>query len=249
MSKPKPPDAGQTADTQQKYNIGAGQAQQETNMVDQYTPFGSLNYSQTGVNPDGTPKFSAMQSATPVVQDSYNQLLGRINSQAGTDTTGTQMGLYSQYMQPLLDQQQRQLDDKLNTQGITRGGDSQAFNDAQNLNARNTNDQRNSWLINSINAANLVQNQPYNQLNSLRSGAAPAFGNTPTSQIQPANYAGLTEQNYQQQMAQSNAIMGGLFGVPTALLGGWARGGFGGSGSGGGISTDPYGSGGQYYGR
>lgn len=250
---PQSPDPTATANTQQQYNIGGAQAQQETNMVNQNTPFGSLAYSQTGVNPDGTPKFSANQSYTPQVQGTIDQLLGKANSQAGTDTIGTQMGLYSQYMQPLIDQQQRKLNDQLQTQGITQGGDQQAFNNAQNLNARNVADQRSNWLINSIGAANQVQMQPYNELNALRTGANPGFGNTPTAQIQPANYMGQVQSNYQNQMGAANAWNTGLFGLGSAAIGGLARGFgggmFGGGGDGSSISTDPYGSGGQYYGR
>lgn len=222
MSKSKPPDPTQTANTQQKYNIGAGTSQQELNMVGQNTPFGSLSYDQTGTNPDGTPKFTATQTATPQVQSAYDQLLGKINNQG--DVTGEQFGLYSKYMQPLIDQQQRQLDTRLQNQGITTGSD--AYNNAQNLQARNVGDQRTNWLLNSGNLAMQEQNQPFQQLSSLRTGAAPGFGSTPNTQIQPANYAGLAEQNYAQQLQQNNAMMSGLFGVPTALLGGWARGGF-----------------------
>jgi len=68
--------------------------------------------------------------------------------------------------------------------------------------------------------------------------------------IQPANYTGavaqeenINEQNYQQQMAQQNALMNGLFKLGTAGVGlatgnpfaaAGAMGGFGGNGSGGG---------------
>lgn len=41
----------------------------------------------------------------------------------------------------------------------------------------------------------------------------PQFQQTPTVQEQPANYQGLTEQNYQQQMAQYQAMLSGLFGL------------------------------------
>lgn len=229
MSKgPKPPDAGALAQQQQQYNIGAGTAQQNLNMVNQQTPFGSLNYSQDGTNPDGTPKFSATQTYTPQVQSSIDQLLGKINTGQGQDTAGTQMGLYSQYMQPLIDQQQKELDNKLHNQGIQPGGgDPTAYNNAQNLFGRNVADQRTNWLLNSLGAAQQVQNQPYQQLSSLRTGAAPGFGTTPTAQIQPPNYMGAAEQQYQQQTQQANAMNQGLFGIGGSVLGGMARSGFG----------------------
>jgi hypothetical protein len=48
--------------------------------------------------------------------------------------------------------------------------------------------------------------------------------------IQPASYQGaaygsadLAQKNYQSNLAQQQAMMSGLFGIPTALLGGWAK--------------------------
>jgi len=53
--------------------------------------------------------------------------------------------------------------------------------------------------------------------------------NTPQLNIQPANLIGATanaqqaaEASYQDQLKQSQAMMSGLFGIPTAALGGWA---------------------------
>jgi hypothetical protein len=59
-----------------------------------------------------------------------------------------------------------------------------------------------------------------------------SFVNAPSLQIQPANLIGATanaqqaqQQTYEDQLAQNNAMMSGLFGIPTAILGGWAQGG------------------------
>src|SRR6185503_3259069 len=126
---PKPPNAGALAAQQATFNKTAGQQQQETNMVNQTTPFGSLQYSQTGTNPDGTPIFAANQSFSPQVQGAYDSIFGKINSNAGQDLTGTQMGLYSKYMQPLIDQQRNKLEGKLYNQGLQPGvGDGRAYN-------------------------------------------------------------------------------------------------------------------------
>ena len=65
---------------------------------------------------------------------------------------------------------------------------------------------------------------------SLVSGAAPqgpTFQPTPTAQVQPPNYTGTVEQQYGQQLAANTAAQSGMWGIPTALAGGWARGGFG----------------------
>jgi len=72
---------------------------------------------------------------------------------------------------------------------------------------------------------------------------------TPALNLQPANYTGavanyqnMQQQTYQDQLQQSQAMMSGLFGIPTAILGGWAKAGFPGastaaSGIGSGISS------------
>lgn len=220
---PKAPDPVKTANAQQTYNIGAGTAQQNLNMVDQTTPFGSLNYSQTGTNPDGTPKFSATQSYSQPVQQSIDALLGKISGSSGSaDPTAYQMDLYNKYYTPLIDQSQRKLDNTLATQGITAGSD--AYNNAQNLQARNVGDQQTNWLLNST----ALANQPYEQLNALRTGASPGFAQTPTAQVQPPNYQQAVQNQYQAQVNSANALNQGLFGAGGALLGGWARGGFAG---------------------
>lgn len=218
---PKAPDANQTAQQQASFNKEAGTQQQEVNMVNQTTPFGSLSYSQTGTNPDGTPIFQATQSYSQPVQQSIDALLGKISGAAGsTDPTAYQMSLYDQYYRPLIDQQQRALDNKLATQGITAG--STAYDNAQNLQARNVADMQTNWLLNSTQLAN----QPYEQLNSLRTGASPGFAQTPTASVQPPNYQQAVQNQYAAQVQQANALNQGLFGAGGALLGGWARGGF-----------------------
>ncbi len=68
-------------------------------------------------------------------------------------------------------------------------------------------------------------NSPLNALTALQSGSQvsqPGVGqvaSTAQTGIQPANYAGLVEQNYQSQLQSSNASMGGLFGLGGSLLG------------------------------
>ncbi|RUV30705.1 tail fiber domain-containing protein, partial [Mesorhizobium sp. M1A.T.Ca.IN.004.03.1.1] len=58
----------------------------------------------------------------------------------------------------------------------------------------------------------------------------PSYVNTPTTQLPTVDQAGLINENFNQQMglynqqvARSNAAMGGLFGLGGSLLGGWAK--------------------------
>lgn len=73
MGKPSPQapsatDPVQTARAQSAANKETAVAQANLNMVNQYTPFGSLEYSQRGTAPDGTPQYSATQTLTPQQQ-------------------------------------------------------------------------------------------------------------------------------------------------------------------------------------
>lgn len=72
-------------------------------------------------------------------------------------------------------------------------------------------------------------NEPLNAFSALQSGSQvsqPGIGQTSTPQTSVAgtNIAGLIEQNYQNQLAQSNATMGGLFGLGGTLGGGLMQG-------------------------
>ncbi|WP_197486917.1 tail fiber domain-containing protein, partial [Rhizobium bangladeshense] len=76
------------------------------------------------------------------------------------------------------------------------------------------------------------RNQPLNEISALMSGSQvnqPNYVNSPTTQLPTVDQAGLINENYNQKMGQynqevarSNAAMGGLFGLGSALLGGWA---------------------------
>lgn len=130
--------------------------------------------------------------------------------------------------------QEQSLDQKLADQGIKLG--SQAYQTAQQgFTTQKTaaNDQFLGDMYNNAQQAILTQrNQPLNEISALMSGAQvsqPQFTNTPTTSLPTVDQAGLINQNYQDQMGQyntklqqSNAAMGGLFGLGSSLLGGWA---------------------------
>lgn len=76
-----------------------------------------------------------------------------------------------------------------------------------------------------------VRNQPLNEMTALLSGSqvsnpAQMSGPTPQSSVGGVDYAGMVQDNYQAQVANSNAMMGGLFGLAGGL-GGAAMGRFG----------------------
>ncbi|WP_041368073.1 hypothetical protein [Methylocella silvestris] len=253
LSQPSPPDPTQTANQQQQYNKNAAQSQAQMNMVNQSTPYGTLTYTQTGTNADGTPQYTATQQLSAAQQKLLNQqqaTQGQLGGYAkelagnmsGSLTNGpdlsndalikTMMGWQTDYMQPTFNNQNSNLDSQLAAQGITQG--SAAYDNAK----RQLQQSQNGTVENAL--AN-TEGQAYNQslstyqnqlqtLMGLLGGSGPAnlgasFAQTPTEQIQPANYAGLAEQNYNQQNQQYANTMQGLFSIPSAVLGGWAQGG------------------------
>ncbi len=254
---PSAPDPTATSNAQAGFNQQAATAQQQTNMINQQTPYGSLNYAADPNAPGG---YSANVTLSPAQQQLLNTQQGTQQNigNAASSLSGSLQGLYGappnldastgataqklnqwqqQYLQPIFNQQQSNLDASLQNQGITQG--SEAWNNAQNLQARNTGDVTNQYLTQNEGQAYSQALQDYQlpgaTLQALMGGATPqgpSFQQTPQATIQPPNYAGQVQQNYQNQTQQYGNLMQGLFSIPSALAGGWARGGFSMPGSG-----------------
>jgi hypothetical protein len=233
MSAPKAPDPNATAQAQMKYSTDAAAKTQQMNQYDQNTPFGSLSYTQSGTNPDGTPKYSVNQSYTPEVQSIIDNLLSKGQSASNVDLSGDaitsrQMGLYDKYMDPIFSKQKNSLESDLWNKGIRPG--SKAYGDAMNLNSRNTDDALTNFLLQSRGQA---QNEattegmfPFQQLGAAVGATQPNYAQTPQAQVQTPNYEGAVANNYNAKSQQYGSMMSGLFSVPSTILGGWARGGF-----------------------
>lgn len=81
-----------------------------------------------------------------------------------------------------------------------------------------------------------ARNQPINEITALLSGGQvtmPQFSAPPQTAVQPVDISGPYAQQYQAQLANYAAgqnrnagLMGGVFGLGSAALGGWASGGF-----------------------
>src|SRR5258708_24733723 len=97
FDSPTPPDPTAVSNTQQQYNLAAGAGQQHLNMINQSNPYGSLNYAQTGTNPDGTPIFSQNTTLTPEQQALLTQQNAIKSTLGGAATTlaGNVADMYS----------------------------------------------------------------------------------------------------------------------------------------------------------
>lgn len=163
-SAPPPPDYASAAKETAAGNLEAARANIAANRVNQYTPYGSLEYKISGEDPFGNPTWSATQSLSPVQQqllDYQNQSslglgqlagkgLGYVSSMLDTPfdtsklpTTGfnpsqSYQDAYMQRLNPQIQQSREQLDQRLANQGITIG--SKAYEEAKRQQAQREND-------------------------------------------------------------------------------------------------------------
>lgn len=275
--------SGAAASQQTTANANAAINQQRLNMVNQQTPYGSLNYTETGGTYDydhnWIPQYTATTSLSPDQQKILEQTTGvqqqalglapnllnnvgaatakpidfggapalPANGQAARDTAYN--ALMSRTQQQL--DRQRSADATLAAnQGIAPGSEAwnrltqhndQAATDASNqatINASQLAGQdlsqaqgiRNQW----INEQLTQHNQPIQDLTSLLGIGGgvtqPSFQNTPQTNVNATDTNSLNMAAYQGQIAgynaqnaTNNALMGGLFGLAGAGLGGVAR--------------------------
>jgi hypothetical protein len=248
--KPSVPGAGGVANQELQYGIKAGTAQNELNQVNQTTPTGSLTYRQMGRHPDGTPIWRATTRLNAPQQALLNAQTGAATSGASavgniiganagqwaagpnmdeTGITKALMGWGHEYLDPGFEHDAATQDAKLANQGIAPG--SEAYDAAVKARGRTKNDAYTQLLLQgqgqAMSAAEAKYMDPLRAISTLSSGAQPAvnFAQTPQAGVQAPNYGQAANNEYTAKKANSDALMSGLFKIPSTLLGGWAAGG------------------------
>lgn len=154
-------------------------------------------------------------------------LLGT-NVNLNTATEGKIDDLGRQRLDPQFAQSEDALRTQLSNQGIQPG--SQAWNAEMTKFGQNKNDAYNSLYLSGrsqgAQEALTERNQPINEITALMSGSQvsqPSFINTKEPTIPTTDTAGIINSNYQQQfqnynaqMTQQNALMGGMMGLGAA---------------------------------
>lgn len=251
---PPAPDPVATANAQAASNVKTATTTQQLNMVDQTTPYGKVNYTQTGTWADGTPKYSNTVTLSPqeqAKQDQQWEFDGRVNN-LGIDQTKRLATLLSspvslnneatearlnelgsKRLDPMFDKRWAGIESNLANQGIAPG--SQAYNDARDAFGRERNDAYNQLLLTgrgqSVQEALTERNQPINEITALMNGGQvtqPNFMGTPTTQVAPTDVAGITNNAYQGALQSQQIQQSGnnaLYGALGAL-GGAALGGW-----------------------
>jgi len=134
-------------------------------------------------------------------------------------------------LDPALQERRERLESSLSNRGVKMGSD--AYDRAIELNRQSENDAYNQLLLTGrrqgVQEALSERNQPINEITALLSGSQvsqPNFVNTQQPQMPTVDYAGLVQDNYNQQlgnynqqMAQRQGLMGGLFGLGSSLIG------------------------------
>lgn len=258
MGKPKapaPPDPKETAAAQTGTNIGTAIGNNVMGMVDQVTPYGNMNYTQSGTytykdpftgKSYDLPRYTATTSLSAPQQSILDQnnatqlnLAELANERSGflqgylSDTEGLtdqiDSKLYDlgrQRLDPRFADQRDAMHTRLANQGITPG--SEAYNREMELLGQNENDAYNQLMLTGRGQAMTEVNNPINQITALLSGSQVTQPGVSMAQPQGAattDVAGLINQNYnqrlqgwQQQVAQQQSLMGGLFGLGAGGL-------------------------------
>ena len=246
VSSPSPPDPYATAAAQTKSNLATSQATQEGNMVNQSNPYGSLTYSQTGTNPDGTPIYSAATTLAPAQQQLLDQsdnlksgalgvaqqymnggqgaLSGSAPDLSWDGTASALQSLSHSQLDPQWTQNSNVEDAKLAAQGLTPG--QEGYDSQMNLfNQAKNNAYQQADLGDYQTAVNNKVTQwglPLSAYSTLLGESGPTNFtpmSTPTSNVAGTNVSGLVEQNYQQQSQNANAENGQIAGLAGTALG------------------------------
>ncbi|MGN7962187.1 tail fiber domain-containing protein [Brucella sp. 22210] len=255
VSTPDAPDPKETAAAQGGMNRDTATSQQMLNMVDQYNPWGSVTYNQTGEttftdsqgNIVSVPKFTQTTNYTPGQQaifDASQQAQTNLANIASEQSAKIQQYLnepfefnnqdaanwaYDLAASRILPQQQ-QNQEALRTQLINSGlrPGTEAYDREMTRLSNSNTDQLNQLMLNgrsqAFSEALATRNQPINEITALMSGSqvsnpAQMSGATPQTGVAGVDYTGLVNQKYQAELAQSQNMMGGLFGLGSALIG------------------------------
>lgn len=252
MDAPEPPDPKETAQAQSQMNRETAITQAGLNSTNQVTPWGNLTYTQSGTWEDGTPQFTATQTLSPEQQELYNlstttqktlgnigveqsekirQLLGTPVDLSNEEVESRLFDLGSKRLNPQFAERESQMRQDLLNRGIREG--TPAFEAEMTRFNQSRNDAFNQLALTgrgqAVQEALTSRNQPINEITALLSGSqvqAPNFTSTPQTPVSGVDYAGLVNNNYNQQVASNNSMLGGLAGLGGSLLGGWAKSGF-----------------------
>lgn len=190
----------------------------------------TLSPTQQGIFDAGQRTQQNLANTAESQSQRLDSLLSQPFSLSNDATEARLLELGSKRLDPQLAQAREREIARLSNQGIKLGSD--AYKSAMNIFDQRENDARNQLLLTgrsqAVNEALLERNQPINEIIGLASGTQvqqPQFGGTPQVGMAGTDVAGITQADYanrynawQQQNAQSQSLMGGLFGLGANAL-------------------------------
>ena len=212
-------------------NMAGAQSATAANRVNQNTPYGSLQYTQTGTDAQGNPIWSANQQLSQPLQQLTNTSLEGLQQSLQNPAYGINPGqTYSdaimQRLQPQLAQQSQSNTAALANQGIVPG--TQAYDNAMRTFQQGQNDLLTSAQIQGMNTGLQAQQLQNTQAANIKSLGTPNYVN-PYSQaaVSGPDYLGAYTTGQAAQIAAQNAqnaktanLQNGLFGLgSSAILG------------------------------
>ena len=222
----------QAAQANAQGNIAGALQATAANRINQQTPYGSLQYQQTGTDAQGNPIWSANQQLSPELQQlTQSSLAGLQASQAnpmyGINPGDTYSNAIMQRLQPQQSQAREALDAQLANQGIMPG--SEAYNRAKTLLGQTQNDALTSAIVGGMQTGLQAQGLQNTTAANIRNLATPGYV-TPYNQATvagPDYLSAYTSQNATDiaranaEAAQRSSLLGGLAGLgSSAILGG-----------------------------
>jgi hypothetical protein len=242
------PNYASAADQTAANNLAAARVATAANRVNQVTPYGNLNYTQSGTDPYGNPMWTATQSVAPDLQGAVDKSKSVVSNfdfnqfnPTGLPSTGINPGedytsAIMRRLQPTMQHQSEMSDQQLANQGIMPG--SEAYNNAKRLLAQSQNDQLTSAVTGGM-GVGLQANQqaygqqqgtyttnlnaPFNYASNVKSFASPNYVN-PSQQATTAGAdtlgaMGLTNQSNQANANAANARANATMGGLFSLAG------------------------------
>jgi hypothetical protein len=222
----------QAAQANAQGNIAGALQATAANRINQQTPYGNLQYQQTGTDAQGNPIWSANQQLSPELQQlTQSSLAGLQASQAnpmyGINPGDTYSNAIMQRLQPQQRQQVEALDAQLANQGIMPG--SEAYNRAKTLQGQTQNDALTSAIVGGMQTGLQAQGLQNTTAANIRNLATPGYVN-PYNQATvagPDYLSAYTAQNatdiarQNAEAAQRSSLLSGLAGLgSSAILGG-----------------------------
>lgn len=244
-SPPPPPDYAGAAAQTAAGNVENTRLATKANRVDQYTPYGNLNYTagvdgdpdrwrlDYNLSPVGQQLLDYQNQASLGLGEQTGQALGRVDQSLSqpfdygsvADVQNAAQGAVTSRLDPMWQQREQALNTQLVNQGLRPG--TEAYSNAMRDFNVGRNDAYQQAILAGINTmpqtyqmAQALRSQPLNELNALRTGAQvtnPTFQTVPQQQTAPgANMLGAAQAQYGAGLDAYNAQVG----QNNALMGG-----------------------------